>query len=189
MAASLQLRLIDRPDGPGRTTATLLASLAARLATLHFVSGADAIGSLTAGFAALGREISRTAQGARMREAIEASRAGANGELLWSSLRIAEWASAMPPSPILDQMRNDMALLLADDLAPTLQFMPIPAHQSGVGAAEPAPSNFADCVLGLWAFSRELVRMLESIAAPTMPAANLRESAPAPEPPTGPLLR
>lgn len=188
MAASLQLRLIDHPDGPGRTTATLLASLAARLATLHFVSGADAIGSLTAGFAALGREISRTAQGVQMREAIEASRAGTNGDLLWSSLRIAEWASAMPPSPILDQMRNDMALLLSDDLAPTLQFMPIPAHQNGVGA-EPAPSNFADCVVGLWAFSRELVQMLESIAAPTMPPATLRESAPTPEPPTGPLLR
>lgn len=89
---------------------------------------------------------------------------------------------------LLDQMRNDMALLLSDDLAPTLQFMPIPAHQSGVGA-EPAPSNFADCVVGLWAFSRELVQMLESIAAPTMPPATLRESAPTPEPPTGPLLR
>jgi hypothetical protein len=42
---------------------------------LHFVSGADAIGSLTAGFAALGRELSSTAQGAQMRETIEASRA------------------------------------------------------------------------------------------------------------------
>ena len=38
--------LIDEADGPGRTTATLVASLAARRASLHPNSGGDAGGGL-----------------------------------------------------------------------------------------------------------------------------------------------
>src|SRR5262245_41880606 len=107
----MRVRLIDRSEGPQRTTATLVASLAARLASLYFVTGADALGSITAGFCALGREVSRTVEGMRMREAIEKSQAASNGDALWNTMRIGEWASTMPASPILDQLRNDLALL------------------------------------------------------------------------------
>ncbi|MCI0390632.1 MAG: hypothetical protein MOB07_17945 [Acidobacteria bacterium] len=161
--------LIDQADGPGRTTATLVASLAARLATLHLVSGADAIGALTSGFAALGREVSRTAEGARLRKAIEAGRAGANGNELWSKLRIGEWVTSMPPAPALDHLRNDLALLLADDLESALEMMPIPIRMSGAeGAQNTEPATFVDCALGLWAFSRELTRAVEAMVAPTL---------------------
>lgn len=166
---SPRVRLIDPADGPGRTTATLVASLAARLSTLHLVSGADAIGALTSGFAALGREVSRTAQGARLRKALESGRAGVNGNALWSNLRIDEWATLAPAAPVLDHLRNDLALLLADDLEQTLEMGPIPSQMSGAqGSQETAPATFVDCALGLWAFSQELVRAVELLADPTL---------------------
>ncbi len=164
-----RVRLVDAPQEAGRSTATLLASLTARLATLHMISGADAVGSLTAGMSRLGREVAATAAGAQLRQALESGRAGTNGPALWSALRIDEWASSLPPSPVLDQLRNDLALLLADDLQPTLELLPIPPEPSeGAGAAEPTPSTFVDFTLGLWAFSLEVVRAVESMAAPTM---------------------
>ena len=167
--AATRARLIDAPNGPDRTTATLLASLEARLLTLYVISGADAIGSLVAGFAALGREVSRTAKGARLRKAIEAGRPGVNGDTLWTKLRIADWASNMPPSPVLDQLRNDLALLLADDLEATLELRPMPNQMAGVSGSPPIePVTFVDCVLGLWAFSTELTRVVEALAAPTL---------------------
>jgi len=163
-----RIRLIDGPDGPDRTTATLLASLEARLMTLHLVSGADAVGSLVAGFGALGREVSRTAEGARLRQAIETGRPGVNGDTLWTKLRIADWASSMPPSPILDQLRNDLALLLADDLDATLDLRPLLNQMTGVNNVQPIETvTFIDCVLGLWAFSTELTRIVEALAALT----------------------
>jgi len=166
---SNRVRLVDDADGPGRTTATLLASLAARLGVLHFISGADAIGSLTAGFAALGREVSQTAKGAQIRKAIETGRAGANGNALWKSLLIQDWASTLPPSPVLDQLRNDVALLLADDLEETLERMPIPSQNVGMrDSQELETATFLDCLVGLWAFSKELVRSVEALAAPTL---------------------
>lgn len=188
---SARVRLIDAADEPGRTTATLVASLAARLGVLHLMSGADAVGAMTAGFAALGREVSRTAEGARLREAIEAGRPGMNGSALWKGLHIEKWISSMPPSPVLDQLRNDLALLLVDDLEDTLQLMPIPGQSVGAeGAKEPEAATFADCLLGLWAFSTELIRCVEALAAPTIaPTGAVRTAAnPAPEP-EGPLLR
>jgi hypothetical protein len=164
-----RVRLVDAPEEAGRSTATLLASLTARLATLHLMSGADALGSLTAGLSRLGREVAGTAAGAQLRQALETGRAGMNGPALWSALRIDEWASSLPPSPVLDQLRNDLALLLADDLQPTLELLPIPAEPPHAGsAAEPMPATFADFTLGLWAFSLEVVRAIESMAAATM---------------------
>jgi hypothetical protein len=160
--------LIDDADGPGRTTATLVASLAARLGVLHLISGADAIGSLTAGFAKLGRQVSQTARGARLREAIEAGRPGTNGEALWKALSIDKWISSMAPSPVLEQMRNDVALLLSPDLEEILQLLPIPSQSVGLKHAPPIePATFVDCLLGLWAFSSELVLAVELLAAPT----------------------
>jgi len=166
---SNRVKLIDPADGPGRTTATLVASLAARLGVLHLITGADAIGSLTAGFVQLGREVSKTAKGARLREALESGRAGTNGYALWKTLGIAKWISAMPPSPILDQMRNDVALLLTDDLEETLELLPIPGRATGIdNLPEMEPATFVDCVLGLWAFSTELVNSIEALAEPTL---------------------
>jgi hypothetical protein len=172
MSAALvpRVSLIDTPAGPGRTTATLVASLAARLASLHVISGADAVSSLVAGYAALGREVAKSEQGARLREAIQKGRAGANGDALWSALKIGEWASTAVPSPVLDQFRNDIALLLVDDLEQILESLPIPSQPTPAGAAEPEPVTFVDYVLGMWAFSGELVRAVEALATPLMPS-------------------
>jgi hypothetical protein len=187
---SERVRLIDCADDPGRTTATLVASLAARLGVLHLMSGADAVGAMTAGFAALGREVGRTAEGARLREAIEAGRPGANGNMLWKALLLEEWISSMPPSPVLDQLRNDLALLLADDLEETLRLMPIPGQSVGAkGVQQPEASTFADCLLGLWAFSKELLRSVEALAAPTASTSGVRPAANPPPETEGPLLR
>ncbi|HZS53236.1 MAG TPA: hypothetical protein VFA65_02450 [Bryobacteraceae bacterium] len=186
-----RVQLIDEPEGPGRTTATLVASLTARLATLRLVSGADAIGSLTAGFAALGKEVSRTASGARLRRALEVSRAGNNGDALWTTFQMKTWLAGLPASPVLDQLRNDVALLLASDLTDVLTVLPIPCTSSpGRIEDEKEPSTFLDCAMGLWAFSKELVRSVEGLAAAT--ASEQAEFVPSDETAddeNGPLLR
>jgi len=185
-----QARLVDAPGQAGRTTATLLASLAARLGSLYLVSGADAVGSLAAGFAALGRAVSETAEGARLRRALERSRVGANGDALWTALRIRDWISSLPPAPVLGQLRNDLALVLADDLLDMLELMPIPGEPAGASADEPAAAEFVELVLGLWAFSRELVAAVEELAAPTLaPANSFAAGVAAPGDPEGELLR
>lgn len=167
---SMRVQLVDVP-GESRTTTTLLASLAARLGTLHFLPGTTAVGSLIAGVAVLGMQVSRTADGARLRRALETSRLSANGERLWKELRIADWMTTVPASPVLDQMRNDFALLLATDVDESLELMPVPAAMTGnAGAADPVDVTFLDYVIGLWAFSHELGGLIESIAAPTAPA-------------------
>lgn len=185
-----RVRLVDAASGPGRTTATLVASLAARLGTLHFVSGGAAVGSLVAGFAALGRELRRTAPGARLHRAIESARAGTNGEALWSALKISDWASGLPPSPILDHLRNDLALLLADDLEDTLGLLPIPGEAAGeqAPADDGQPASFADCMLGLWAFAREITCAVDALVAASPVAGDV--VAPSPDfERAGPLLR
>lgn len=165
------VRLIDSADEPGRTTATILASLAARLAVLHLISGADALGSLIAGFGALGRDIGQTAKGARLRQAIEAGRAGTNGAIVWDELKIGDWVSSMPPSPVLDQLHNDLALILVDDLETALKLIPVPNPMVGErGVQDIKPVEFMDYLLGLWAFSAEFVRAVEMLAAPTLAA-------------------
>jgi hypothetical protein len=190
-SAAQRVQLIDEADGPGRTTSTLVASLTARLAALRLCSGADAIGSLTAGFAVLGREVSRTAEGARLRRALETSRAGHNGQALWAALQITVWLAGMPASPVIEQLRNDVALLLASDLSDVIGLLPIPATQSPARIADDEqPYTFLDCVLGLWAFSGELVRSVEALAKGTVVPAN--QSAEEQSPVTdekGPLLR
>ena len=166
----MRLQLADLP-GESRTTTTLLASLAARLGTLHFLSGATAVGSLIAGIATLGAHLSRTAEGGRLRRALEASPIFANGERLWKELRIDEWMTTVPATPVLDQMRNDFALLLASDVAESLQLMPVPSPMAGNATMQEAPPfTVLDYVVGLWAFSRELTELIETVAAPTMPS-------------------
>ncbi|MBX6320841.1 MAG: hypothetical protein IRY94_03350 [Rhodospirillaceae bacterium] len=171
------VRLIDAPDEFGRTTASLIASLATRLITLHYTSGVSVIGSLLAGFAAAGREVARTAEGARLREALLALPAARNGEALWSALRIGDWASALPPSPVLDHVRNDLALLLAADLEETLATTPIPPETaSRPRRVETAPVTFIDCTLGLWAHAREIVGAIETLAAQAPAPRPVREA-------------
>jgi hypothetical protein len=182
-ADATQVRLVDAEEGQGRTTATLVASLTARLAALHMITGADAIGSILAGFSALGRDIAKTSEGERILRAIEAGRAGANGDLLWSMLMVDQWVSSYPPTPMLDHLRNDMALVLADDLLAILELLPIPPETASA-TAEAGSATFAECILGMWAFSRELVRGVEMLADPTLsPAGTVEVSdATGPEP-------
>ncbi len=188
-SATVRLRLVDEPDSSGRTTATLLASLAGRLAALHSVSGADAIGALTAGYAALGRKVAETAEGHRMFEAICSGRAGSNGDRLWDALLIGRWASSLPPSPVLDQLRNDLALLLADDLDAALELPPMPPEISGDGGPDPEPATPAHYLVGMWAFAREVVTVIEALAAATCPpSGRIVQGAPGEPPVRGPLL-
>jgi hypothetical protein len=182
--------LIDVEDTAGRTTATLVASLAARLSSLYFISGADAIASLTSGFAELGREVSKTVEGARLREAFTTSRVVANGEALWRTLRIGDGASTAVPSPVLAQLRNDVALLLADDLDGVLGLLPIPA-EAPTGALPPPQQTvtFLDFIIGYWAFSKEVLASLEALAKLGRPSSAVHPG-PEPVPPLkGSLLR
>jgi hypothetical protein len=150
----------------GRTTATLLGSLAGRLGALFAVSGADAIGAQIAGFAAVGRQVSATAEGARMRAQLERSRGGINGEAIWQRLQIDEWLSAAPPSPVLEDLANDLALLLSTDLHDALHALdrgtlPIPRAE----VPEPERVHVLDSLIGLWAVGRQLAAAVEALVA------------------------
>ena len=165
MGEKAKVRLVDPPEEAGRTTATLFSSLAARLVVLHYTSGVSVVGSTLVGLAEAGREISQTAEGARLRRAIEQSTASANGETVWKALRIAEWTSGMPASPVLDHVRNDLALLLADDLDEVVANVPVPQETEIKQRTEtPEDLNFIDTMMGLWVYSREIVRSLEALA-------------------------
>lgn len=160
--------------GDARTTANLLGSLAARLGTLFAVSGADAIGAQIAGFAAVGRQVSRTADGARLRAQLERSRGGINGEAIWQRLQIDEWLSAAPPSPVLEDLANDLALLLSSDLSDALHALdkgtlPIPR------AELPAPErvHLLDSLIGVWAVGRQLAAAVEALVAGAEPSPRL----------------
>jgi hypothetical protein len=184
--AKQPVRLIDAPDEFGRTTASLVASLATRLIALHYTSGVSVIGSLLSGFAAAGRDVARTAEGARLKEALLATPAGRNGDALWSAMRIGDWASSLPPSPVLDHVRNDLALLLAADLEETLATTPIPPEFGAKPrSVDPASATFIDGMLGLWAHARDIVSAIEALAAqapePSALRSNPDESGPAAE--------
>jgi hypothetical protein len=186
---SARVKLVDDAAESGRSTATLLASLGGRLGALHVITGATAVGSLAAGFAALGREVSATAEGARIRQALERGRPGSNGEVIWDALRIGDWVSSHPPSPVLDQFRNDLALLLAEDVDETLELLPIPPELAGAAGAQEVPrAAFLDFAVGYWAFSMEVVRAFDALTGPTLgPPYAVGEGTPAE--PGGPLLR
>jgi hypothetical protein len=165
MTLNAKATLIDLEDSAGRTTATLVASLASRLATLYFVSGADAIASLTSGFAALGCEVSKTSAGAKLRRTLSTSPVAANGDAIWSALRIGENASGAIPTPVLDQLRNDVALLVAEDLENVIGMLPIPAEAPTGEPSKPQEKvTFMDFILGYWAFSKETAAAIEALA-------------------------
>ncbi|MFP5248180.1 MAG: hypothetical protein ACLGH0_15925, partial [Thermoanaerobaculia bacterium] len=151
-----RVRLIDAPE-ENRTTATLAASLVARWSLLAATSGATGAASFLGGLAALGREVSGTADGARVRHALARHRAGANGKRLWDLLRMCEWTRVAPPAPVLDQLRNDVALLLAADLEDALALMPMPSLAAPQPeGSEEEEATFLDAAVGAWAFCREL---------------------------------
>ncbi|MEU9918984.1 hypothetical protein [Streptomyces sp. NPDC051001] len=186
--ATARVRLVDEPDRTGRTTVTLLGSLRARLTALHTTSAADAAGALTSGLCALGREAARTAEGARLREAIRARRAGANAELLWSALLIDRWASAMPPGPVLQDFRNDLALVLCDDLQEALDLPAVPAEPYGSrDRPDEEDATGTDFIVGLWVFAEELRAGIAELAAPSDGATVV--SGKGHPPVAGPLLR
>lgn len=187
MSADSAEVLLDDPSGDRRTTRAALGSLMARINTLHVVSGAHAVGSLVAGLAVLGREVSRTAEGARVREALTATRIGANGEALWSTLGMDTASSALPPTPVLEDLRNDLALLLATDLESALDELDLvdPGEQIGV-LREPEPNECIDLVIGLWAYSREILAVVDDLVAGATIA---RVRPPDPSDLGGPVLR
>jgi len=164
MTLTAKASLIDVEDSAGRTTASLLAALVSRLGVLHFVSGADAVASLVSGFAALGREVSMTSEGTALRQALSASLVAANGESVWTALRIGEGASTAIPSPVLEQLRNDVALLLAEDLDAVISMMPIPPEAPSGELPEPQQTvTFMDFMVGYYAFSREVVAAVDAM--------------------------
>jgi hypothetical protein len=159
--------LIDVEDSAGRTTASLLAALVSRLGVLHFISGADVVQSLISGFSALGREVSKSSEGAALHQALCATQVASNGQLVWTALRIENGASTAVPSPVLEQLRNDVALLLAEDLESVISMMPIPPEAPSGALPEPQETvTFMDFLLGYYTFSKELVAAVEAMAEP-----------------------
>lgn len=167
-AASTVVRIVDEPSGSPRTTASLLAALVTRLAIARSNS-ANVLASIAAGFCALGREVGQTEAGARFRMAFAKSRAGTNGELLWSALGIDRWVSGGVAVPILAQLRNDIGILLAEDLVVAIQAPPIAAHLSTSSVPVIADPSFVDFTLGVWLYSKELAFGIEALAGPTLP--------------------
>lgn len=155
------------------------------------MSGSEAVGSLIAGYAKVGRDAARTARGSRLAAALRAGRPGTNGEAVWSALGIDVMAQALP-SPVLDHLRNDLALLMADDLAAALRD-PFVAERverdpgGGDDAAEPVDD--IDYLVGMWAFSREVVAAVEALAATAAQSPGTINRGTPRLPPDGPLLR
>ncbi len=166
---------ITAPSAESRDVDALLSSLLARLRTLGVISGTQALGSIVAGLGQLGQEASRTAEGARLREALQRTRVAANGEALWSRLGMDAAWSAFPPSPVMEELRNDLALLLANDLDAALADVDLIRPADGFGPLrEPEPIECVDLVVGMWAYSREVVAAVDAITA----AASIPETRP-----------
>ena len=112
--------------------------------------------------------------------------------LLWRVLHIGEGASSAIPSPVLDQLRNDVALLLAEDLKQVLGLTPIPAESPPTGALPPPQQNatFLDFIVGYWAFSKEVVASIDALAKLGRSSSDVVISGEKAEPPLkGALLR
>jgi hypothetical protein len=182
--------LEDASDGAARTTGTLLASLVVRVRTLALLSGSQAVGSLVAGAAELGRQVSASAEGARIRSALERTRPGINAEALWSTLGLGDLASILPPTPVLEDLRNDIALLVAPDLDQALVELDEGSVSSGIGLVrEPRPVGVLDFLVGLWALARFLGDAVELLAEPAPPEATPDEPAEVIRADDGPILR
>ncbi|WP_421741260.1 hypothetical protein [Cellulomonas sp.] len=191
MTARAEVRLVDEPDRAGRTTAALVASLSGRLAALSLVSGADVVGALAAGVAALGRQAAETTEGRRLRDGLAHGRPATNAALLWKQLGIERWLSTMPPSRVLDQLRNDAALLLVDDLAETFELPPLVAEPTGADRpADPARIDPLDLMVGMWVLATDTVDLVQALADSSgPPTATVVPGRPAPARVDGGVLR
>ncbi len=127
-----------------------------------------------------------------MRDAIERSRAGANGEAIWRALRMDTWASSLPPAAVLQQFHNDVALLAAEDLDRALALPIAPAEPHGAtDAPRPEHAEFADYLVGMWVFGQNVARAIEELVDDELddaPAVVERDN-PTSAGPAGPLLR
>lgn len=175
--------------GGARSTSDLVGSLLARAATLGVVTGGQALASLVAGLAALGREAATTtSDGARLREALLESRIAANGEALWARLGTGDALAAAPPSPILEDLRNDVALLLAHDLDAVLADIDMIEPSEHIGPlAEPDRADCVHLIIGLWAYASEIVAVVDALTIHAEPGA-VRAPAPSLDH-DGPVLR
>jgi hypothetical protein len=164
---------VDDPNENGRRTTTLLVGLLARASTLGVISGAQTVASMVAGLAALGRVASTTIEGQRMREALAAGRVGENLDLLFSRLGLGALASVSPPTPMLEDFYNDIALVMAPDVADVIDAALTGALVgSGLGVLRVAePVDPIDFAIGFWTFSREVERTFDALADSVGPTA------------------
>ncbi|SRR5579883_252481 len=167
MKQSSKINLADKDSACPRSTKNLLASLHSRLTILRYISGGEALGSIIAGMAKLGKEVSQTTEGLRLRNALESKHHTSNGRALWQKLRISDWLGNTIPSPVLDQLQNDVALVLSNDLHSELQAFtvydrPTTCLTDDMGKIE---IDYLDVTIGLWAYSRYFIRIIEDLAS------------------------
>jgi hypothetical protein len=166
--------LIDDPAGVPRRTATLLTALLSRSAAVSMISGAQTLASIAAGLAALGRQMGTTVEGSRVRQALANSRAGHNLDLLFSELGFGDLVAVSSPTPVLEDLHNDLALLLAPDLGDAIESAQSGAV-NGTAVAPVAPAQAVDPIdflVGFWAYSRQVADSVEALVdwlAPTVP--------------------
>jgi hypothetical protein len=100
-----------------------------------------------------------------MYQAICQGCAGSNCHLLGNALLIGRWASSSPTRQVLDQFRNDLELLLADDLSVELE-LPLMAAESVRNAERNLkPARSAHDLLGMGAFAHQMGTRVEAIVA------------------------
>ncbi len=165
LAENLVAEFVDDPADISRRTTTLLVSLLTRAATLSAVTGTQAFLSMIAGLAALGRASSETVDGYRLRERLAEGRVRENLELLFAKFGLGAMVAGSPPTPVLEDFFNDLALLLAPDVGDVVDSALVgAAGGAGVGLLESGqPVDPIDVVVGLWAFSREVAASIEAL--------------------------
>ena len=86
--------------------------------------------------------------------------------MLWSALSLGDFASIVPPTPVLEDLRNDVALLLADDLEPALADLDALSLGSGLGLVrDPRPVDVLDVLVGMWVLGRFVGDAVELLSA------------------------
>lgn len=156
---------VDDSADVSRRTSTLLVSLLTRVATLSAVSGAQALLSMIAGLAALGRSTGETVDGHQLRERLAEGRMRENLELLFSKFGLGAAVAGSPPTPMLEDFLNDLSLVLSPDVGDVVDAALVAAAGgAGVGLlVSGQPVDPVDVVVGLWAFSREVAASIEAV--------------------------
>ncbi|MEV0290712.1 hypothetical protein AB0H36_41840 [Kribbella sp. NPDC050820] len=156
---------VDHPMELGRGTTTLLVGVLTRAATLSAITGAQAVASMIAGLAALGRSVAETVEGRHMRDALDRGRLSENLDLLFGRLGLGALASASPPTPMLEDFFNDVALVLAPDISESVDAALASVFEgSGIGILRSAePVDPVDFLVGLWAFASEVAATLSDV--------------------------